>query len=117
MSNVANYKIVDPQVRYKMYWPEGVVLFLSVLTPIIAWLIWRNGSMFGRSGSVMTFFALLAEFISLHRINKKHILNACRVQNGEVPWGFSRASAAIGITSLICALVGTVIWGYGELWF
>lgn len=99
-----------------MYWPEALLLLASAATPFIAWAIWHDGNMFGRSGSVMTFLALLAEFVSLNRMNKKHILNACRVRANEMPWGFSRAAKLVGIVSLIFALVGTLIWGYGDLW-
>jgi hypothetical protein len=111
------YQIVEnPPVSFRMYWPEALLLLASVATPFIALAIWHNGNMFGRSGSVMTFLALLAEFVSLNRMNKKHILNACRVNANEIPWGFSHASKVVGYLSLLCALVGTLIWGYGDLW-
>ncbi len=115
--NSQTYKVVkDPAVSYWMYWPEGLLILLSVATPFIAWAIWHSGNMFGRSGSVMTFLALLAEFVSLHRLNKTHLLNACRVKANETPWDFSTACKVVGVLSLFCALAGTLIWGYGDLW-
>lgn len=117
MNNPQTYEVVkNPPVSYRMYLPEVLLLLLSVATPFIAWAIWHNGNMFGRSGSVMTFFALVAEFISIHRMNKKHLINACRVKAKKTPWDFSRAYKVVGILSLICALAGTLIWGYGDLW-
>lgn len=116
MTSQAYQVIENPPVSFRMYWPEAMLLLLSVATPFIAWAIWHNADMFGRSGSVMTFLALLAEFVSLNRMNKKHILSACRARANEIPWGFSRAAKVVGILSLICASVGTLIWGYGDLW-
>lgn len=117
MNEVGAYQVVDPPVSFRLYWPEGLLLFLSLSTPLVAWIIWRDPDMFGRSGSVMTFLALLAEFVSLHRMNTKHLLNDCRVNAGEIPWKFSRASQVVSLAALICALSGTIIWGYGDLWF
>lgn len=117
MNSPQTYTVVkNPPVSYRLYWPETLLLLLSVATPFIAWVIWHNGNMFARSGSVMAFLALVAEFISIHRMNKKHILNACRVKANETPWDFSRASKVVGILSLVCASAGTLIWGYGDLW-
>ena len=113
--NGPKYEVVKPTVSYGMYWPEGLLLVLSVAAPVIAWFIWHNGNMLGRSGSVMVFFAAVAEFISIHRMNKKHILNAWRVKANEVPWEFSRAATIVGVVSLLCALFGTLLWGYGDL--
>ena len=112
------YEVVkDPPVSYRMYWPEAVLLLASVVAPVAAWCIWRDGVMFARSGSLVVFFALVTEFVSLHRMNNKHILNACRVKAGEVPWDFSKPARVIGVIALLVALAGTVIWGYGDLWF
>jgi hypothetical protein len=85
------YEVVKPYVSYKMYWPEIVLLTLSVITPIVSWLVWHDGKILQGSGNVMVFLAAVAEFISLHRLNKKHILNACRVLDNETPWDFSSA--------------------------
>lgn len=114
MSNQTYQIVENPAVSFRMYSPEALLLLLSVATPFIAWAIRHNANMFGRSGSVMTFLALLAEFVSLNRMNKKHILNACRVKANEMPWGFSRASKLVGIVSLLCALVGT-LYGVTEI--
>jgi hypothetical protein len=63
----------------------------------------------------MVLFAAVAEFITINRMNKKHILNACRVKANEPPWDFSFAARVVGIISLVAALLGTILWGYGDL--
>ena len=113
--NTPTYEVVVPPVSFRMYWPEATLLLLSFGTPVVAWLIWHSGDMLGRSGSIMVLFAAVAEFITIHRMNKKHIPNACRVKAGEKPWQFSCPATVVGILSLVAALVGTVFWGYGDL--
>ena len=105
----------QPQVGLRMYWPEALLLALAWIVPIVAWLVSRGGLMLSRSGSLMVFFAAIAEFVMLHRANKKHLLNAQRVRVGQAPLGFSNAATIVGWLALISALVGTVLWGYGDL--
>jgi len=92
-----------------------VFLLASFAAPIGAWFVWHDGQMLGRSGSLMLFFAAVAEFMILNRMNDKHLLNACRVKAQEKPWDFSRAARAIGVIALFAALLGTLIWGYADL--
>ena len=73
--------------------------------------------MLERSGSLMLFLGALAEFITLNRMNRKHLLNACRVKANENPWDFSPAAEIVGGVSLVAALMGTVLWGFGSLIF
>jgi hypothetical protein len=113
--NASTYQVVKPQVSPWMYWPEGTLLLFSYATPVVAWVIWHNGGMVSRSGSIMVFLAAVAEFIMLNRMNKKHLLNACRVKTNETPWDFSLAATIVGFVSLFAALLGTIIWGYGDL--
>jgi hypothetical protein len=98
-----------------MYWPEVVLLLFSYGTPVLAWVISHNGPMLARSGSIMVFFAAVAEFFTINRMNKKHLLNACRVKENEIPWDFSSAARVVGAFSLLAALLGTILWGYGDL--
>ena len=112
---LATCQVVKPPVRFSMYWPEIVLLLLSYATPVLAWVISHNGGMLSRSGSIMLFFAAVAEFFTINRMNKKHLLNACRVKANEAPWDFSLAAKIVGFVSLFAALLGTIIWGYGDL--
>jgi hypothetical protein len=111
------YHVKAPRVDLCLYWPEGVVLLLAYVAPIVTCAVWHTGAMVSRSGSITVFFAAVAEFIMLGRMNKKHILNACRVKAKEVPWGFSLPAKAVGLLSLFAGLGGTIIWGYGDLLF
>ena len=104
-----------PQLGLRMYWPEVLLLVLAWTVPNVAWLIWRDGLMLSRSGSLMVFFAAIAEFVMLHRANKKHLLNAQRLRAGQAPLGFSNVATIVGWLALVSALVGTALWGYGDL--
>ena len=109
------YQVKQPVIPIYEYWKIAFFLLASVLTPVVVWLIWRDSDLFGRSGSLMVFFAAMAEFLLIGRANRKHILNACRAKNGETPWDFSRTDKGISIIAFLLALVGTVIWGFGDL--
>lgn len=109
------YQVVNPVVSFRMYWPEVTFLLLAISTPVVTWFAFHDGETLGRSGSVVVFFAAVAEFFTLNRANKKHILNACRAKNGETPWDFSRPAKIVGFISFIVGLIGTILWGYGDL--
>src|SRR6266567_2154801 len=109
--SVDGYEVVKPKVSIRMYWVEIALLAASLATPVVAYAVWGTGGKLGRSGSVMVFFAALAEFTTLNRLNRKHLLNAA----GEAPSNFSTPSRLVGWVSLIAALVGTLVWGYGDL--
>jgi hypothetical protein len=85
------------------------------LSPCISLIFSTDKNIFARSGSLMLFFAAIAEFFLLNKINHKHIVNDCRVLNNRNPWSFSKPARRIGIFSLLLALIGTIIWGYGDI--
>jgi len=113
--NNSSYQLVKPKVSLRMYLPESLLLLLSFATPVLVWLIWKDGSILARSGSLTVFFAAVAEFKTLNRMSRKHLLNACRVRANETPWDFSNVANIVGIVSLLAALTGTILWGYGDL--
>lgn len=100
-----------------MYVPEIVLLTVAVVCPVASWLLCPDPAMFARSGSLTVFFAAVAEFVSIGRMNKKHLLNAARVKAGEAPWDFSRPARIVGVAALLIAAAGTLVWGYGDLLF
>jgi len=108
------YLLVVPELGYREYWPEIAWLCLGVLAPIATLCITRSGDWLERSGSVSVFCAAVAEFISLNRLTKKHFLNACRAQRGELPWGISSAFSNIGKVAFLLGVAGTIIWGFGS---
>lgn len=98
----------------RQYWIEWSLLVAGILIPIVAAVVWRTGNGFERSGSLTVFSAAVAEFVTVNRLTKKHILNACGVLNGEAPWDVSGAARCVGIAALVVGLIGTVIWGFGS---
>jgi hypothetical protein len=104
-----------PQIHASSYWVELILLAASYSTPVLTWVGWRDWALLGRSGSMMVFFAAIAEFVMLNRMNKKHLINDCRIKQGHRPWDVSRAAAIIGFASLVAALAGTLLWGYADL--
>ena len=114
--NQQAYEVFKPKVGLRTFWLEGLLLTVSFVTPLLAWLIWKDGDIVSRSGSLMVFFAATAEFVSLNKANRKHILNACRARANENPWDFSKTDKVVGVISLILAFLGTFIWGFGDLY-
>lgn len=115
--------------RSTLFFYIGVLtlLGLAVLAPIISWFVdWMplsetRPSWFQRSGAVTTLFSFLAGALAvvtsgrLHtpgtwgNVDKLEVLKEFKVR-------FSRAEIAL----LVLTVIGTVIWGYGDLllkWF
>ncbi len=109
------YPVVRPSVHIGEYWLVFLFLGISILTPTVFWFISHNAILFGRSGSLMVLFAAAAEFALVSRANAKHILNACRAKADQTPWDFSRQDTVLSIIVFLFALVGTFIWGFGDL--
>ncbi len=109
------YPVVRPSVHISEYWLVFLFLGISILTPTVFWFISHNPVLFGRSGSLMVLFAAAAEFALVSRANAKHILNACRAKDDHTPWDFSRQDTVLSIIVFLFALVGTFIWGFGDL--
>jgi hypothetical protein len=109
-----SYTLAPTDVSFADYWPEWLLLLISVCTPVFVYLVYRNAGLLARSGALMVFFAACAEFVALNRANRKHLLNACRAKNGETPRNFSAASKLTGCLSFLFGLSGTIIWAYGD---
>ena len=63
----------------------------------------------------MVFFAVAAEFITLNKGNRKHLINASRAYRGEEPWTFSDSDRYVGLVALVVALIGTLLWVFGDV--
>ena len=109
------HEFFKPQVDWKLYTPEWVLLVCAYVTPFIAFFVWHHGVALQRSGGVMVFFAVAAEFITINRANKKHMLNASRAARHEQIWDFSTPGKIVGWQALGVALVGTILWVFGDL--
>ena len=108
------YDLAPTDVRCATYWPEWLCLLAAVAAPAVVCVVYRNPDLFARSGALMVFFAAVAEFVTLNRSNRKHLLNACRAMNGETPRDYSGVTKLIGWLSFFFALGGTIIWAYGD---
>ena len=108
------YQVEQPTIQLREYWLECLVLFIAIAIPVFVALVWRTGDAFERSGSLTVFFSVVAEFITVNRLTKKHVLNACRARNDETPWNVSAAAQRVGIAAFTVGLVGTLIWGFGS---
>ena len=113
--NKKTYEVEPTPISFRQYWLAGVFLALAFLAPITTWLFWGwDADLLARSGSLTVFFAAVAQFTTLNRTNKKHILNACRARAGETPKALSLVVKIVGAISLILGLLGTLLWGYGD---
>src|SRR5437899_11826656 len=72
-----------PGVEMKMYRYEIFFLVLSLISPFISLIFSTDKIIFVRSGSLMLFFAAIAEFLFLNKVNFMHIVNDCRVLNKQ----------------------------------
>jgi hypothetical protein len=108
------YELSEPKVRPSMYWLEALLIFVAWIIPVFVWLHWRYGPLLARSGSLLVFFSAAAEFRFLNSVNRKHLLNACRVRDGDELRGFSKLARWVGPVALLTALAGTVLWGFGD---
>ena len=109
------YEVAPTEVNPREYWIEWLFLLASFATPIFVCVRYHDPGLFERSGSLMVFFAAVAEFVTINRLTKKHILNACRAKEGDTPQDVSAVAKIIGFASFILALIGTFIWGYGSM--
>ena len=77
-----------PNVGFKMYWKEIVLLFFAILTPFISWCGWKDPNIFAASGSIMVFFSVLSEFLLLNKLNVKHINCEFRMEKNHYAFRF-----------------------------
>jgi hypothetical protein len=112
---IENWKNLEQtNVNIVSYWKEIALLICALFIPFVSWYLWHDPDILSASGSLMIFCSVLAEFSLLHKLNVKHINNALRVKAGGMPKRFSKISQIISALSLIIALSGTIIWGYGN---
>ncbi len=113
--NVGGLKKAD--VGFGFYWKEIALLVSALIIPVLTWVLTHDGNLLSRSGSLVVFCSALSEFTLLNKANVKHLRNAMRVHSNEKPLNFSRAATVIGYVSLVVAIFGTLLWGYGDLLF
>ena len=109
------HSLYKPVIGWKAHKWEIGLLMAAGLTPVLALLIWLTSDALQRAGGVMVFFAVAAEFITLNKANRKHLINASRAYRREEPWAFSDSDRYVGWVALAMALIGTFLWVLGDL--
>jgi hypothetical protein len=119
---VANWVIAAKAKAFRVLLTSAALLFLSVALPVAAFhgLLRPDfetyASWFQRSGALMVFFAVWAEF-RLQSISglvdpNGYVVAEFRAFEPYKPWW-----SIFRISGLVLALIGTFIWGYGDLFF
>lgn len=111
-------------LKYNIYLIP-VFLLAAISFPIFAWfgilsLDDNNGDWFQRSGSLVVLCAAIIEYI-LFRIN----ISATPASGDKTASGSDRKTSAMYLRYILAlkyitavvAIVGTIIWGYGDLIF
>jgi len=122
-------KELDQKIK-NVFWQTPFLLTCSILLPVLAWdgfLLYPSneyiGVWFQRSGSLMVLCAVWIEF-KLFRIN--HLSNP--ISDNVKPWWdheisdffsfkYSKLISLLKFISATIAVIGTLIWGYGDSFY
>ena len=102
------------------------LLALSAVIPICAWhgILQQDDAVsiwFQRSGSLTVLFAVWAEFklFKIHRLTSPMSEGGETYQDaahtGELKTKYGKTLNAINFVSAVLVIIGTVIWGYGDI--
>ncbi|WP_022729424.1 hypothetical protein [Fodinicurvata sediminis] len=106
----------------KDYLTEWTLTALAVLPALgsllLSWLLSDGGTWFQRAGSLMVLFAVWLEFLETRKVAKtRHqdieaslLVNLPLTSDTPVELMFQRIA-------IFMAILGTIIWGYGDLLF
>ena len=97
-----------------------IIAWLLVLLSLYLEIIWR-GTLFSRSGSLMVLFAFIAEYYLLRTRDRYHSNQLKAYSRGDQV-NFeevhpSKSHQYLEKVSHITIIIGTVMWGYGDLLF
>ena len=110
----------ERKIRRTFLWACGLCL-CAFMTPLISLLGWFRpqaeplGQWFQRSGAVMTVFAVYAQFQVNNIVTM--IAGAGFGNTFGFYWKYQRRQKVVAVLSLVPAIIGTLIWGYGDLLF
>ncbi|HED08569.1 MAG TPA: hypothetical protein ENI57_10675 [Ignavibacteria bacterium] len=97
-----------------------LISWLLVLISLYLETIW-GGSLFSRSGSLMVLFAVIAEYNLLSGRDKYHSEKLKKYSRGEqvnfMEIHPKKGHQYLETTAHITVIIGTIIWGYGDLLF
>lgn len=108
----------ETRVQRVLYW-SACLCFISVLPCLLSFapsLVPKSQPMnmwFQRSGAVMSIFALLAQSGASHM--QELIRPGTFGETAVLYRKYDGAQRAVSGASIILAIAGTVIWGYGDL--
>ena len=107
------------------YWLDASLLLLATGTPLLsAWLSYRFGEphWFQRSGSLTVLFAAILEF--RQAAIDKDVRDAAWAAAKRRSWAgtaivgqLPTPRKTIAVIALVLVVLGTIIWGYGDLLF
>lgn len=104
--------------KYKLYAWEIFLLTIAILTVLISFIYDNDEKLwFMRSGSIMVLLAVIVEY----KLNQKALKNINRKSKMSAVSGFpvnllnSKEHNRIAIFTHTFAILGTLIWGYGDL--
>jgi ABC-type glycerol-3-phosphate transport system permease component len=107
----------EARVWRAFLWACGLCL-CAVIAPLLSMLLGRFrpqaepfGQWFARSGAVMTVFAVYAQFKAASIVTM--IQGSTRALYRE----YKRRQTIVAVLSLVLAVIGTIVWGYGDLLF
>ena len=111
-SQLMNYNFIVPDVFWKDFLTEMLLLIGAFSLPIVAYII---GIGFQRSGSITVILSLGVEIYLLNKMTTKHLLNSARAKSGDDPIVISSHYKILAFLSFGVAIFGTAIWGFGDL--
>jgi hypothetical protein len=114
--------MIDPgherRIRRAFIWAFALCL-CALLPPLLSLLIRPQaeppGQWFERSGAVMTVFAVLAQFKAVNIATM--IEGGMFEESREAYRKYKGYQAFASGLSLVLVVIGTVVWGYGDLLF
>lgn len=103
-----------------LYRVELAVLAIAAIVvalSLIASIIFDNAQWFGRSGSILTLAGAIVEFrmVAIAQSGKDSARWTEWVVGIPIVGGLSQRGQRIAKTAVVYILVGTGIWGYGDL--
>lgn len=106
----------------KDYWLEWTLTALAVLPALgsllLCWQLSDGGTWFQRSGSLMVLFAVWLEFRQAKAAIRKIIENATQSILAVAPsFRMDPVQSLFQNIAIGLAILGTIIWGYGDLLF
>jgi hypothetical protein len=110
----------EKRVWRAFLWACGLCLCAAIL-PLFSMLgIFKPraeplGQWFARSGAMMTVIAVFAQFRAASIATM--ILGSAYGESREFYHTYKRRQAAVAVVSLVLVVIGTVVWGYGDLLF